>query len=181
MAYFTARSRLGEVLPTLPDDLSRSFGESMRRFATPLDDAQLPLPDYILPPVPGAASSEASGRRLRSHLSAVFGLIDRFLRLSRLESERHRLDGLVQQLVVELKACFVLAAKGAGTDRLRPGHQQCLLDLDELLQTLRLQIPMSTRELAHALDDVVIQCLVLDSEQRDHEQTGLHVEPAEEG
>lgn len=121
-----------------------------------------------------AALNEYAGRQLRMQLRMIFRLVDQFMRLRRLEFERHRLEGIVQDLLVVAGECFATAslclpdATVMALDR-----QQCLHDLEDLSRAIELAQPLAPSVLAHALDSVIVNCLILDSEHREIEKMRL--------
>jgi hypothetical protein len=118
---------------------------------------------------PGDASQLR--HELRSRLRRAFVLIDQYWLLCRLDSERHRLEALVQALISETRGCFDTAAMLRADISLAAlvnvDHAQCVGELEALARTLRGGSALSALELMHALDSVVVHCAVMDCEQRD--------------
>jgi hypothetical protein len=109
---------------------------------------------------------ECSGR-LRMRLRGVFVRVDAYLRLCRLGAQRRRLDPLVDALMVDLRECFGLGALLHADDRmLAAQRERCLRDLERFLAALRSDTPPAQLEIVHALDDVVVHCVGLDSGRR---------------
>jgi hypothetical protein len=109
-------------------------------------------------------------------LRMIFRLVDQFMRLRRLDFERHRLEGIVQDLLAVVRESFATAdlclpeATVSTSDR-----KQCVLELEELSRAIGLSQAMPPSQLAHALDSVVVNCVILDSVQRDIEKASLEV------
>jgi len=120
------------------------------------------------------ALNEYAGRQLRMQLRMIFRLIDQFMRLRRLEFERPRLEGIVLDLLALVRESFATAGlclPSAAVTAL--DQEQCIHELEELSRCIGLSQPMPPALLAHALDTVIVNCLVLDSEQREIEKASL--------
>jgi hypothetical protein len=120
------------------------------------------------------ALNEYAGRQLRMQLRMIFRLIDQFMRLRRLDFERPRLEGIVLDLLVLVRESFATAGlclPNAAVTAL--DQEQCIHELEELSRSIGLSQPMSPTLLAHALDSVIVNCLVLDSEHRELEKSSL--------
>jgi hypothetical protein len=126
--------------------------------------------------LPFSALNPYAGRQLRMQLRMIFRLVDQFMRLRRLDFERHRLEGIVQDLLAVVRESFATAdlclpeATVSTSDR-----KQCVLELEELSRAIGLSQAMPPSQLAHALDSVVVNCVILDSVQRDIEKASLEV------
>jgi hypothetical protein len=123
---------------------------------------------------PTAALNEYAERQLRMQLRMIFRLVDQFMRLRRLEFERRRLEGLVQDLLVVVRECFATADLCLpDVAAMALNREQCLHDLEDLSRSIELAHPLPPPVLAHALDSVIVNCLILDSEQREIEKARL--------
>ena len=172
--------------PTLAEDvpgvaLPAAHWESrMPRARSALAHPAAPTRRVALRPAGSARAGQTSARRLRTQLFGIFRLVERFLLLTRLDVERYRLHALVQDLHTQVGDCFALAqACIPAAAALRADLEQCLQELGELLESLRDGVPLTRLELVHALDGVVVHCVVLDLEQQEAERSWLvAAEPA---
>lgn len=128
------------------------------------------------------ALNEYAGRQLRMQLRMIFRLIDQFMRLRRLDFERPRLEGIVQDLLVVVRESFATAGMCLPDEVVMSlDRAQCIRDLEELSQSIGLTSAMSPHQLAHALDSVIVNCLILDSEQREIGKANLEAVADQEG
>jgi len=142
----------------------------MRRGPGWLDEMTEPAatPDQPVRADLGLQGGDQLRREFRSQLRRIFVLVDQYLLLCRLDSERYRLEALMRDLLVEVRDCFVTAAMlRADSAQLNPEHERCVRELEEFLLTLRGSCPPATLDMIHALDSVVVHCFILDAERRE--------------
>jgi hypothetical protein len=106
--------------------------------------------------------------RLLNQIRGVLMLVDQYLLLCRLASQRYRLEPLVRDVIVQTTSCFTIAdlAAEGGTAKLHSDHARCLLDLESFAQSLCSDPSLSYQEIEHAMDSVLVSCLLLDAEWR---------------
>lgn len=106
-------------------------------------------------------------QQLRNQLRAIVAKINHFQGY-RYECDRPALDELVASVVDDMRACFSTAAALRVTGvAITASHARCLNDLENFLCGLRAEPALSSLELAHAMDDLLVHCVMLDAEQRE--------------
>ena len=126
----------------------------------------------------GPGLGEATGRRMRQRadllsdtraakVQRMLVLAERFRSLAALKSDPGRLIELLRNIVTLARDVF---GAGLATDRaartvaqMPPDQQQCLRELERVLQGLAHGTPDAWRGLGHAMDGLLIQCLLFDS------------------
>jgi hypothetical protein len=102
------------------------------------------------------------GPRLRIRLRRVLLLIDQYFWFVQIESERYRLDSLVRDLIVDARDCFTNAAMlRTGNPDMSPDHERCVAELEGFLEELRCDRPPSHTGVMHAVDGLVVECVLL--------------------
>ena len=115
-----------------------------------------------------ANGDEDPRRQLRFRLRRVFLLIEQYILIARREAERHRLASLVQELIADANSCFVKASLIQMGCRLpSPDQERCIADLEDFLRALGGQPAPCATTVMHGLDSLVVQCVLLDADQRD--------------
>jgi hypothetical protein len=101
--------------------------------------------------------------RLLNEIEEVLTLVDRYLLLCRLDSKRWRLEALVWDLTLRVSSFSSLAdhANPASSVSINREHALCLSDLISFAESLHSDPPLSDQEIAHALDGVVVFCVLL--------------------
>jgi hypothetical protein len=125
---------------------------------------------------PEAAPQPRGGRRARKRLDLISDspaarvqrmlvLVERFRALSVLRSDPVRLVDLLRGIISIARETFGTELSRDWTARtvvqMAPDQQRCLRDLERLLQGLAYGSPDAWRGLGHAMDALLIQCLLL--------------------
>jgi len=130
------------------------------------------------PSVSGPPVSALDGRRVGAHariskeallhLHRTLMLVHRFRALCTLRAEANEIADLLQTLITTWRDAFHVV------DQLYPASQDdiagdisderaaCLHELESLLRGLRLGTPAASRDLNHALDGLLVQCVVFE-------------------
>jgi hypothetical protein len=163
------RPRAGRNEPPIPTqfELTRTNGEA---FETEVEHV-------VTPPPLGApirSSRDDARRQIRSQLHASLAGVEKFQGLcnNRPDLNRDQLVDLAQDISFRLSISFAIATTvlpdAAG---LQADHDRCLREIDEVADDLRQRRALSRAELIHALDGVVVTCIVLDEQLRDDERS----------
>jgi hypothetical protein len=132
---------------------------------SPPCSGQVPSPPRTIggsrPPTAGLAQD--SGKQVRR----ILVLANRFNSLCGLKSDPGRLVELLQSVIACCRGSFSAEARSwpEALDRDNPGGEQarCLDDLETLMLGLMRGAPEASRGLGHAMDALLIQCVVLDA------------------
>lgn len=124
------------------------------------------------------ASLMAAGRSSRRRLvlasdapamqvRRILVLVARFQALCALKSDPARLCDLLRRLIACARETFIgevtmPGAAGRG-GRASPEQLQCLDDLELLMHAMIRHVPGASRELSHALDGLVVQCVLFEA------------------
>ena len=111
---------------------------------------------------PARDPSSAGGVQLRR----ILVLAERFKALCSLRSDPRRLIDLLGSLIASARGSFTAIAEARGpgqrTTTLTSDQARCLKDLEALMRGLMLGAPEASRGLAHAMDALLIQCVLLE-------------------
>jgi hypothetical protein len=111
--------------------------------------------------------------QLQVLLRHIIMLIEEFQFLSKSSSESGRLANLVELMVKNAQDCFAAAALLHAEDlAARVDRERCLRELQALQHDLRARRRPPERELAHATDALLVQCVLLDRERSDAQGAG---------
>lgn len=173
---------MGDLLPPLPASLGAAdanawrrsrFGSWLEQLARPLGGGHETERVAEARPDPRRRGSVADHEelccRVDMHLRRLFLRIDRYLLLSRIDSELHRLESLVQSMLIDAQECFALAARldaAADAPLPSPDQQDCIVELQVFMRELQSGRPLPPIDVLHALDGLLVQCVVLDSRLR---------------
>ncbi len=136
------------------------------------------------PPVDGerVAGRATPGRRGRPRLNVasrlpamqvrrIIVLAERFQELCALRSDPMRLIDLLRSLVACSRDAFMgellTAVDASGKRRPSPDQAKCVEDLELLMQGLIRGAPGASRGLAHAMDALLIQCVLFEAAASD--------------
>ena len=116
-----------------------------------------------------AASQSASGdeltRQIRLRLRQLLLLVNEFLARCKSGLELRRLTPLVKSIGDEAADLFVLGVLLRGERGLMsPVHKLCVSDLSRFSLALHRNRPLGKLEVVHAMDDLIVQCVLLDTE-----------------
>jgi hypothetical protein len=129
-----------------------------------------------------AAAPALGGRRARlpmglagqipaMQVRRIIVLAERFQELCRLRTDPVRLVELLRSLIVCTREAFVGGTPGRrgrrGTGFPSVDQLRCLDDLELLLQGLMRGAPSASRGLAHAMDSLLIQCVIFEAAASD--------------
>lgn len=100
----------------------------------------------------------------------IIVLAERFQELSRLRTDPMRLIDLLRNLIVCTREAFVGGMPGRSGGR-RTGvpsadQARCLDDLELLMNGLMRGLPGASRGLGHAMDALLIQCVIFEADAR---------------
>lgn len=124
----------------------------------------------------GSVGREDLRRQIRSQLRRIFLLVDEFFLLGKFGSGRRRLDSLMQDVIGHARDCFFFAAAlHSDIGVVSPEHEQCVMDLEDFVRVLRSDAGPGVLETLHAMDSLIVQCVLLDAEQSDVALHGLAV------
>lgn len=113
-------------------------------------------------------------RQIRGQLRRIFLLVDEFFLLGKFGSGRRRMELLVQDLIARARDFFVFAAAlHPEFDAVSPEHERCVDDLEDFLHLLRSEAGPTMLETLHAMDSLIVHCVLLDAAQSDTALTGL--------
>jgi hypothetical protein len=99
----------------------------------------------------------------RIKLRRVFILLSEYFRQSRRGPERRQLADLIDDTVVMARDCFATAALRNGVAHsVDAEHERCLGDLLGFVDALRDGRVLSDMDVAHAMDGLIVQCVLLD-------------------
>ena len=111
---------------------------------------------------PARDSSSAGGVQLRR----ILVLAERFKALCSLRSDPRRLIDLLGSLIASARGSFIAIAEarnpGQRAATLTGDQARCLKDLEGLMRGLMLGAPEASRGLGHAMDALLIQCVLLE-------------------
>ena len=131
--------------------------------------------DTWLPPT---ARRDAAGSRGRpradlvsnspaARIQRMLVLAERFRSLALLRSDPGRLVDVLRNIISLAHQTFDMGASSGRTTppvvRMAPDQVYCLRELERLLQGLAHGSPVASRNLGHAMDGLLIQCMLLDS------------------
>jgi hypothetical protein len=119
--------------------------------------------------LPSGCDAFGESSLLLKQVRDVLVLIEQYLLLWRMASKRYCLEPLVRAVMVRVSRCFLNASQAVGgaTASLHPDHARCLFELESFAQSLGSACFPSAQEIAHAMDGVLVFCLVLDSQWRE--------------
>jgi hypothetical protein len=111
----------------------------------------------------------SSGHGSREHgalVRRIIVLAERFKSLCVLKSDPLRLVDLLASVIASSRECFAVAATGRVDaphgPELASEQARCLKDLEILMHGLMLGAPEASRGLGHAMDALLIQCVLLE-------------------
>ena len=107
----------------------------------------------------------------RVQVRRILVLAERFRALCALKSDPALLADLLRGLIACSRETFGTEAAGA-LEGQRPDQVKCLHDLELLVQGLVRGAPEASRGLAHALDALLIQCVVFEAGASDAARAG---------
>ncbi len=115
-------------------------------------------------PAPPPARDSVSGGGIQ--LRRILVLAERFNALCSLRSDPRRLIDLLGSLIASARGSFAAIAEarspGQRTATLTNDQARCLKDLEALMRGLMLGAPEASRGLGHAMDALLIQCVLLE-------------------
>jgi|GEM_PF-5003538 len=107
-------------------------------------------------------------RHLRSRLRQSFEQIKRYLALGRQTVERESLGAMTDDLIDRAAELFVCVGALRGTGAaMSLGQVRCITELDNFARLLRGSSPLQTHVIAHALDSLIVECVLLHAELDD--------------
>jgi len=157
--------------PTAPADRDMELHE-MQHKQHPADSASRPPEHDRGPPAPGATGRAHHRPHFGSkppalQIRRILVLANRFQAMCALKSDPQRLVDLLRTLLSCCRETFGgetgRRSKGPATGRPSAEQAQCMKDLEVLLQGLIRGYPEASRGLAHAMDGLLIQCVVFDA------------------
>jgi len=130
---------------------------------------------HASPPEPrDAPRPVAAGRRARlradlvsdspaARVQRMLVLAERFRSLAVLRSDPGRLVDLLRSIIAVARETFGTGLSARTAVQMEPDQVRCLRDLERLLQGLAHGAPDAWRGLGHAMDGLLIQCLLFDA------------------